>query len=138
MTRIFNIQKKRKNLKTKKQTAKGFQVLYVCSSREKTLSCDTGILIHGARFDQFDLVACPHSQIYMVGCGVDVEEDVCSKCHGQTTCRLLASKFVYGNPCVGTSKYLEVNYTCAQHPYGGALINNSGTHCWGTLDLVVW
>eukprot|EP00795_Rhopilema_esculentum_P014022 gene14022-4995_t len=33
-------------------------------------------------------------------------------CHGQPMCKLYAINRVYGDPCVGTYKYLQVTYHC--------------------------
>eukprot|EP00058_Branchiostoma_floridae_P014957 XP_002600445.1 hypothetical protein BRAFLDRAFT_109205 [Branchiostoma floridae] len=34
------------------------------------------------------------------------------RCQGRRTCRVAASNDVFGDPCWGTNKYLEVTYTC--------------------------
>ena len=33
-------------------------------------------------------------------------------CQGKASCRLQAHNSVFGDPCVGTTKYLEVEYMC--------------------------
>ncbi|KAH3837550.1 hypothetical protein DPMN_110943 [Dreissena polymorpha] len=33
-------------------------------------------------------------------------------CNGKNTCSLYASIYIYGDPCPGTFKYLEVVHTC--------------------------
>uniref|UniRef100_A0A3P9N2E0 SUEL-type lectin domain-containing protein n=1 Tax=Poecilia reticulata TaxID=8081 RepID=A0A3P9N2E0_POERE len=33
-------------------------------------------------------------------------------CHGKSECSILVSSSVFGDPCIGTYKYLEVNYRC--------------------------
>ncbi|KAJ8041114.1 L-rhamnose-binding lectin CSL3 [Holothuria leucospilota] len=35
-------------------------------------------------------------------------------CQGQQSCSILASNSVFGDPCVGTYKYLKVEYECVQ------------------------
>uniref|UniRef100_A0A672HAP9 SUEL-type lectin domain-containing protein n=1 Tax=Salarias fasciatus TaxID=181472 RepID=A0A672HAP9_SALFA len=51
---------------------------------------------------------------------------VAESCDGKTTCIIRASNSVFGDPCGGTYKYLEVDYTCERefgsdcsHLYGG-------------------
>lgn len=33
-------------------------------------------------------------------------------CNGKNSCTIRASNSVFGDPCVGTYKYLEVSYVC--------------------------
>ena len=35
-------------------------------------------------------------------------------CHGQTSCDISASNDIFGDPCYGTYKYLDVKYDCVQ------------------------
>ena len=37
---------------------------------------------------------------------------VSSECSGKQNCMIKASNSVFGDPCVGTKKYLEVTYEC--------------------------
>jgi len=39
-------------------------------------------------------------------------EEVAERCNGKVSCSVGASNAVFGDPCQGTYKYLEVDYTC--------------------------
>uniref|UniRef100_A0A3B3WM65 SUEL-type lectin domain-containing protein n=1 Tax=Poecilia mexicana TaxID=48701 RepID=A0A3B3WM65_9TELE len=39
-------------------------------------------------------------------------EEVGERCNGKQWCKVRASNYVFGNPCYGTYKYLEVEYIC--------------------------
>ena len=36
------------------------------------------------------------------------------QCEGKESCNVLAKNSVFGDPCVGTFKYLEVDYKCGR------------------------
>ncbi|XP_069108235.1 adhesion G protein-coupled receptor L1-like [Argopecten irradians] len=96
---------------------RGLEVLYVCENTVRILRCKTGILIHGARYGRFDRVTCPHTQMESIGCGTDVKEQIRSICDAQTTCLISASNNLFVDPCPEKYSYLEVNFTCVEHPY---------------------
>ena len=37
-----------------------------------------------------------------------------NQCQGQTSCDISASNDIFGDPCYGTYKYLDVKYDCVQ------------------------
>lgn len=41
---------------------------------------------------------------------------VYNRCEDEESCNVSASIFVFGEPCIFTSKYLQVNYTCVDAP----------------------
>ena len=46
-------------------------------------------------------------------CDADSSYGVVSgACNGKRTCEVLAGNSVFGDPCVGTFKYLDVAYAC--------------------------
>uniref|UniRef100_A0A3B3WMU5 SUEL-type lectin domain-containing protein n=1 Tax=Poecilia mexicana TaxID=48701 RepID=A0A3B3WMU5_9TELE len=45
-------------------------------------------------------------------------EEVGERCNGKQWCKVRASNYVFGNPCYGTYKYLEVEYIC----YGESVV----------------
>uniref|UniRef100_A0AAZ1XPI2 SUEL-type lectin domain-containing protein n=1 Tax=Oreochromis aureus TaxID=47969 RepID=A0AAZ1XPI2_OREAU len=55
----------------------------------------------------------PTSQLQVVTCSSSKSDDVvASSCNGKNSCTIPATNSVFGDPCVGTYKYLEVVYTC--------------------------
>ncbi|XP_069108514.1 uncharacterized protein [Argopecten irradians] len=90
------------------------KVVNVCEESSYTLTCTNGIIINSARYGRFDQMTCTHEKMSSVGCGKDVQGHIWFICHGKTTCELLPSNGLYHDPCPGTHKYLEVNYTCTE------------------------
>ena len=45
-------------------------------------------------------------------CEADVTAAVAQSCDGQSSCNLRAKNDDYGDPCYGTTKYLQVSYYC--------------------------
>jgi hypothetical protein len=41
------------------------------------------------------------------------DRKVKAQCNGRSICRVKADNRQYGDPCVGTYKYLEVTYKCS-------------------------
>uniref|UniRef100_A0A8C3A7U6 SUEL-type lectin domain-containing protein n=1 Tax=Cyclopterus lumpus TaxID=8103 RepID=A0A8C3A7U6_CYCLU len=91
-----------------------------CEHSLATLQCDIGqvIFVYGADFGRRDQTTCiykrPASQIQNVSCSRPTGK-VADSCNGKNNCTISASNSVFGDPCVGTYKYLEVAYTC-QYP----------------------
>ena len=90
----------------------------ICEHNTATLSCPVGTLtIVYANYGRMapGTVHCPHESItdLIYNCSAATSMIVVtSTCSGLTQCTLTASNSVYGDPCVGTYKYLEVEYTC--------------------------
>lgn len=84
------------------------------------LSCSDGQIIHlvRANYGRFSLSICnPTGQIDLsVNCmsyrSFLIMQDKCSQ---SSNCSIVVSSKIFGDPCPGTSKYLEVQYHCA-HP----------------------
>ncbi|XP_051913367.1 L-rhamnose-binding lectin SML-like [Hippocampus zosterae] len=89
----------------------------VCEESEARLYCEHGqvIFVFGADFGRRDQTTCarqkPLSEIQNVQC-VHPTDIVAKRCNGKKSCRIMASRDVFGEPCEGTYKYLEVSYTC--------------------------
>lgn len=51
-------------------------------------------------------------------------EIVRGQCHGKNGCLVTASSSVFGDPCVGTFKYLTVTYKCqSEYHYAAYFVN---------------
>uniref|UniRef100_A0A1A8F0W6 SUEL-type lectin domain-containing protein n=2 Tax=Nothobranchius korthausae TaxID=1143690 RepID=A0A1A8F0W6_9TELE len=110
-------------------TAKHLQTTYTCLPAITSvtcehslthLKCDEGqiISVYSADYGRRDLTTCiygrPISQIQNSAC-FNPTNKVADSCEGKNSCTIQASNSVFGDPCVGTNKYLEVAYAC-QYP----------------------
>ncbi|XP_061666350.1 L-rhamnose-binding lectin CSL1-like [Syngnathoides biaculeatus] len=88
-----------------------------CEASVAHLYCDMGhvIFVYGADYGRRDRTTCAYrrspQEIDNVGC-LHPTDIVSKRCNGQTSCMITASNDLFGDPCVGTYKYLEVTYTC--------------------------
>ncbi|KAH3710385.1 hypothetical protein DPMN_069863 [Dreissena polymorpha] len=88
----------------------------ICEHSNMFLSCPQGqvLYVHSGVYGrtQNDDI-CPHSSIQTTNCASTTSTaTVQSLCNGKQMCHLAASNAVFGDPCAGTVKYLEVNYAC--------------------------
>ncbi|XP_078594423.1 uncharacterized protein LOC144872241 isoform X1 [Branchiostoma floridae x Branchiostoma japonicum] len=98
-----------------------------CEHQTVTLRCSTGqrINIVTALYGRKTRAFCPSGPIRTTNCGSSNSlARVRTSCQGKSSCSVAASNSVFGDPCVGTFKYLSVRYTC----FGKYLL------CW-TLTL---
>ncbi|XP_047459255.1 L-rhamnose-binding lectin SML-like [Mugil cephalus] len=92
----------------------------VCQHSLAKLQCDEGqvIFVYGADYGRHDQTTCSFgltaSQIQNVSCSKAATR-VAESCNGKSSCTVKASNSLFGNPCEGTYKYLEVAYRC-QYP----------------------
>merc|ERR1712142_1103931 len=57
----------------------------------------------------------PSNQIRTTSCEADgSNEKIKSLCNGKSSCTINPSNGVYGDPCGGTVKYVEITYFCEQ------------------------
>ncbi|KAG7226938.1 hypothetical protein INR49_022233 [Caranx melampygus] len=91
-----------------------------CEGSTASLFCDPGqeIVVLGAYYGRSDQTTCsferPNSQTQNTLC-IHHTSRVAKSCEGRNSCTVRASNSVFGDPCVGTYKYLEVSYVC-QYP----------------------
>uniref|UniRef100_A0A667ZDN2 SUEL-type lectin domain-containing protein n=1 Tax=Myripristis murdjan TaxID=586833 RepID=A0A667ZDN2_9TELE len=73
------------------------------------------IVVHSADYGRHDRTTCsykrPASQLQNVYCSRPTKK-VAESCNGRNSCTIYASNSVFGDPCHGTYKYLELIYTC--------------------------
>ncbi|XP_070824777.1 L-rhamnose-binding lectin CSL2-like [Chaetodon trifascialis] len=73
------------------------------------------IFVYTAVYGRSDRTTCasgrPESQIQDVRCS-RFSSKVAESCDGKNSCVISASNAAFGDPCVGTYKYLTVSYTC--------------------------
>ncbi|XP_073730930.1 L-rhamnose-binding lectin CSL3-like [Misgurnus anguillicaudatus] len=89
-----------------------------CDSDIASLHCDQGhIKVLSANYGRTNSATCsggkPANQISNVQCTQDSSLNVlASRCDGRKDCSIPAISTVFGDPCVGTYKYLNVSYIC--------------------------
>ncbi|XP_035501406.1 L-rhamnose-binding lectin SML isoform X1 [Scophthalmus maximus] len=94
--------------------------LLICEHSLATLQCGQGqvIQVYGADYGRRDRITCSYarhaSQAQNVDCSSPTVR-VAESCNGRNSCTIRASNSMFGDPCVGTYKYLEVAYVC-QYP----------------------
>jgi len=89
----------------------------ICEGSEDQLSCPEGsvVNIHEATYGRLSEDICPFTQpkVPAGGCrAVNSLSLVRAKCNNHRSCSLDALDSVFGDPCPGTSKYLNVVYSC--------------------------
>ncbi|XP_073669148.1 L-rhamnose-binding lectin CSL3-like [Paramisgurnus dabryanus] len=104
-----------------------------CESDTAHLYCDQGrIQVLSANYGRTNSATCsngkPANQVSNVQCTQDSSLSVLTnRCDGQKYCSISASNIIFGDPCVGTYKYLDVSYICI--PSGAVLYKR--TSCEG-------
>ncbi|XP_039655893.1 L-rhamnose-binding lectin SML-like isoform X2 [Perca fluviatilis] len=91
--------------------------LVACEGSFAQLQCDQGqvISVTCAHYGRSDQTTCvyqrPLNQIQDISCSSPTPQ-VADSCNGQNSCTITVNNSVFGDPCVGTYKYLKVAYTC--------------------------
>ncbi|XP_038579130.1 L-rhamnose-binding lectin SML-like [Micropterus salmoides] len=91
--------------------------LVTCEHSLAHLYCDDGqvIFVYGANYGRRDETTCSYkktaSETENVYCS-DPTSKVAESCNGKNSCTISVSSSEFGDPCVGTYKYLEVAYVC--------------------------
>ncbi|KAK3093267.1 hypothetical protein FSP39_013469 [Pinctada imbricata] len=93
--------------------------LVICEHKSDSLSCPEGkklevVSANYGRTAPSSKGTCPTSLDKNTNCRASKSLSIVqSQCEGKSTCSLRASNGVYGDPCVGTYKYLRVVYKCS-------------------------
>ncbi|EDO30097.1 predicted protein, partial [Nematostella vectensis] len=86
-----------------------------CENRQGYLRCPKGkvIVVAFANYGRTAKGVCRHNSIKTTCCYSRKSKILIRKaCHGENKCALNARNSVYGDPCYGTYKYIEVLYHC--------------------------
>lgn len=93
-------------------------LLRICEHRTQTITCPyckPKINIISANYGRLTGGHICGGPVRTTNCGAARSHDKVKKsCQGRRSCRLRASNGIYGDPCVGTYKYLEVRYRCEE------------------------
>nr|ADD22401.1 cnidarian egg lectin isoform a [Hydractinia echinata] len=87
----------------------------VCQDKTLQIKCAPGYIvrIHDALYGRMSKAYCGWRFYYSKGCRSHSSvSQTANMCNNKRTCSVSATNKVYGNPCVGTHKYLEVKYSC--------------------------
>lgn len=78
------------------------------------IKCPTGkIRIEKANYGRTDGNLCTTATINKTDCRAQESETIVKrKCDEKTNCSISVLNQVFGDPCGGIKKYLEVNFTC--------------------------
>ncbi|XP_077863043.1 L-rhamnose-binding lectin CSL3-like [Saccoglossus kowalevskii] len=112
------------------------QTELVCEHQTLHLECDCGFIhILSANYGRKDGVTCG-GPIKTTNCSATTSYNIVyDVCDGEISCDVVAENGVFGDPCVGTFKYLEVKYHCNQ--ISGELATSTVIVCQneGVLEL---
>ncbi|XP_024149869.2 L-rhamnose-binding lectin SML-like [Oryzias melastigma] len=91
--------------------------LIACEHSYAHLTCGQGeaIFVLGANYGRQDRNICyvsrPPNQVQNVYCS-NPTQIVAQRCSWERNCTIYASNLIFGDPCPGTFKYLELSYVC--------------------------
>ena len=89
----------------------------ICEDAKVIIRCVTAgrITLVSASYGRHDRATCSHPSIGTTSRHAATSLAIVqSKCNIKTSCELHASNAVFGDPCFGTFKYLEVKFQCIQ------------------------
>ncbi|CAJ0586985.1 unnamed protein product, partial [Mesorhabditis spiculigera] len=91
----------------------------VCEDRDAELICPLGtvIAVTLANYGRFSIQECnPTGDTDLrTDCANTATKEILEKlCSGRKSCRFKVDKYLFNDPCPGTSKYLEASYSCEE------------------------
>ena len=87
----------------------------ICEHQRATISCPDNqtISVLEASYGRHDRHTCPRQPILTTNCHAGNSLSIVQgNCNDEASCNLYASNSVFGDPCFGTFKYLQVRYKC--------------------------
>ena len=90
--------------------------LTTCERTAMDIACEGRKEIHivYANYGRLDMTTCIHRAMSNTDCRADTSLAVVKEeCEGSSSCTVTPSNTIFGDPCGGTYKYLEVQYTCS-------------------------
>lgn len=89
-------------------------MLIVCEGEGSTpIECSTSIHIISAVYGRTDEATCPSSHIKTSQCLDDHALSMIRQlCENKKSCHVNANNDLYGDPCPGTYKYLNITFHC--------------------------
>ncbi|XP_076346458.1 latrophilin Cirl-like isoform X2 [Tachypleus tridentatus] len=94
-----------------------YRTIYACEGRDLRITCEAGHLIKliRANYGRFSISICNEQGTldWSVKCTSRRSYHVMhERCNLASSCGLKITSAIFGNPCPGTHKYLEVHYRC--------------------------
>ena len=89
----------------------------VCEHKPMNMACEAGqvISIQSAMYGRRKAKVCPGANDGKTNCEAKNSLKVVQGlCDGKEKCQVKASNGVFGDPCRGTFKYLQVSYSCEE------------------------
>nr|XP_055043507.1 uncharacterized protein LOC129430375 [Misgurnus anguillicaudatus] len=88
----------------------------ICEHKQAYIKCDTGVIrIHHANYGRRDKTTCRFPSSNTDECLFPQTTRLQFRCDKKKSCSLNASNSVFGDPCRGVNKYLEVTYSCEKN-----------------------
>ena len=90
-------------------------VARTCEWKTLSMNCGSGrrMTVLSANYGRLGRTHCQHSAMSNTNCRSSNSLNVVkARCQGRSSCSVPATNSVFGDPCVGTYKYLEVTYLC--------------------------
>ncbi|XP_066276578.1 IgGFc-binding protein-like [Branchiostoma lanceolatum] len=88
-----------------------------CEHQTMEITCPGGVIkIVSASYGRSDWTTCSEGQpVRTIHCDAPRSLEIMQEqCEGQTSCSVQASNSVFGDPCYGTFKYLDVGWNCLE------------------------
>ncbi|CAG0888741.1 unnamed protein product [Darwinula stevensoni] len=95
-----------------------YRTAYACEGSTLSLECEAGHVIHliRANYGRFSIAVCnDHGNTdWSVSCTSPRSLNILNeRCGSVSECTLHVSSEIFGDPCPGTHKYIEVHFSCA-------------------------
>ena len=94
-----------------------YETEYACEDTSLNITCATGLHLNviRANYGRFSIAICNlHGNTdWSVNCmSPRTLRVVRARCQGNTRCTVPVDSTIFGDPCPGTYKYVEVHYSC--------------------------
>lgn len=89
--------------------------LISCQYADLSIKCDAGFVVDviSANYGRSTKSICEADQMLDFNCSAKNSLDIVrGKCTNKQNCSISAVNEVFGNPCINTVKYLDVEYQC--------------------------
>jgi len=101
----------------KSSEIKEYETAYACEETRLNISCEIGLHINviRANYGRFSIAICnEHGNTdWSVNCmSPRTSRVIRARCQGSDTCDVPVDSTIFGDPCAGTFKYVEVHYLC--------------------------
>ncbi|XP_051947232.1 L-rhamnose-binding lectin CSL2-like [Xyrauchen texanus] len=111
--------------------------IHTCEGETASPTCAQGtIKVLAANFGRTNTTACSTgwsvTQLSNIQCTKDISVSLASQCDGNQNCSIIVNTAVFGDPCPGIYKYMNVSYTCvlpAEVDDPICEVNTAGLYC---------